>query len=250
MSDHKGARPPAPGPYGSALTTDQVRVFADRAPRCKVRITVLFQPLDEAGVVEAQLVNVSKTGMFVAATRLLPIGTTATFQFRLDDDLIALSGTAEVVRLVEAGERGMGLRFEALVGEGSHLVDRIVDVTSTEPPPVPVETTPPPAGALPVRYDHGSVRLVLSEATAAYFTYNPLLHIGVGGCFLPAESDVPIGTGYQLDIVDAGGHVLLRCKAKVAARQEGRIGIRLVDVDRDELLRLRAEIARLGAAAP
>ena len=75
-----------------------------------------------------------------------------------------------------------------------------------------------------------------------------LLHIGVGGCFVPAGEDVPLGTGYQLDVVDASGRLVLRCKAKVAAKQERRIGIRLLDVDRAEMLRLRAEVTRLGSS--
>jgi hypothetical protein len=102
-----------------------------------------------------------------------------------------------------------------------------------------------PAGGGLVRFEHGSLRIVLTATTAVYFTYNPLLHIGVGGCFVPAERDIPLGTGYQLDVVDVGGRLVLRCKAKVAAKQEDRIGVRLVDVDRAELLRLRAEIAKL-----
>ena len=59
----------------------------------------------------------------------------------------------------------------------------------------------------------------LTAATAGFFTYNPLLHVGVGGCFLPAETDVPLGTGYQLDILDGSERVIMRCKAKVAAKQ-------------------------------
>jgi hypothetical protein len=101
-------------------------------------------------------------------------------------------------------------------------------------------------GGRAVEYGHGTVRIVLSSATAAYFTYNPLMHIGIGGCFIPADGDVPLGTGYQLDIVDEAGLLLLRCKARVAAKQERRIGIRLVDIDRASLLKLRAEIAKLG----
>jgi hypothetical protein len=64
---------------------------------------------------------------------------------------------------------------------------------------------------------------------------------------LGAEKDVPLGTGYPLDIVDAAGRVLLRCKAKVAAKQARRLGLRLVDVDRAALQALRGAIANLPA---
>ncbi|HVZ75239.1 MAG TPA: PilZ domain-containing protein [Polyangia bacterium] len=234
------------------LTTDEVRAFIDRAPRCKVRIHVLYQPPGQDATVETQLVNLSTSGMFLAAHgTLLEIGATVEFQFSLDDELVVMKGTAEVARIVHTGsERGMGLRFVALDAESRSLVDRIVDVNSRDPAPVPVEEEPTSRQQLPggraVEYGHGTVRIVLSSATAAYFTYNPLMHIGIGGCFIPAEADVPLGTGYQLDIVDVGGHLVLRCKGKVAAKQERRIGVRFVDLDRPSLMRLRAEIAKLG----
>jgi hypothetical protein len=259
MADDREARP--------ALTTDEVRAFIDRAPRCNVQIHVLYQPIGPAplgsqppGVndsVETQLVNLSRSGMFLAARgKLLAIGVIVGFQFALDDGLVVMKGTAEVVRLSVDGERGMGLRFVDLDAATRGLVDRIVDANSREPAPVPFEEEDTVRKTLPggraVEYGHGTVRITLSAATAAYFTYNPLMHIGIGGCFIPAEADVPLGTGYQLDIVDAGGHLVLRCKGKVAAKQEHRIGIRLVDIDRASLLKLRAEITKLGppVAAP
>ena len=160
-----------------------------------------------------------------------------------------MKGTAEVVRVALEGERGMGLRFVDLDADGYKLVDRIVDANSREPAPVPVELDARQApGGRAVVYGHGTVRITLSAATAAYFTYNPLMHVGIGGCFIPAEADVPLGTGYQLDIVDAAGRLIIRSKGRVVAKQERRIGIRLVDIDRDSLLRLRAEIAKLGPA--
>jgi len=198
-------------------------------------------------------VNLSTSGMFVASHGpLLPIGAKVEFQFSLDDGLVVMKGRAEVMRVVPDGgaERGMGFRFVALDAETRTLVDRIVDANSREPAPVPFEEEDTIRSALPggraVEYGHGTVRITLSASTAAYFTYNPLMHIGIGVCFIPAEADVPLGTGYQLDIVDAGGHLILRCKGKVAAKQERRIGIRIIDLDRAALVRLRGEIAKLG----
>lgn len=245
MADDRVTRP--------ALSTDEVRAFIDRAPRCKVRIHVLYQPPGVAEFVETQLVNLSRSGMFLASRgKLLDVGSIVGFQFQLDDGLVVMKGTAEVARLSLGGERGMGLRFVELDAEARHLVDRIVDANSREPAPVPFEEEDTIRHLMPngraVEYAHGTVRITLSSATAAYFTYNPLMHIGIGGCFIPAEADVPLGTGYQLDIVDTDGHIVLRCKGRVAAKQERRIGIRFVDVDRAELLRLRGEIAKLGPA--
>jgi hypothetical protein len=246
MTDDRVSRP--------ALTTDEVRAFIDRAPRCKVRIHVLYQPPGLTESVETQLVNLSRSGMFLASRgKLLDVGVVVGFQFQLDDGLIVMKGTAEVARLSLQGERGMGLRFVDLDDDARQLVDRIVDANSREPAPVPFEEEDTTRQSLPggraVEYNHGTVRITLSSATAAYFTYNPLMHIGIGGCFIPAEADVPLGTGYQLDIVDAKGQIVLRCKGRVAAKQERRIGIRFVDVDRASLLKLRGEIAKLGPAA-
>jgi len=243
MSDERATRP--------ALTTDEVRAFIDRAPRAKVRIHVLYQPPGVSDSVETQLVNLSRSGMFVAARgELLDIGAAVEFEFMLDDGVVVLKGTAEVVRLALDGERGMGLRFLALDAESRSLVDRIVEASAREPAPLPFEEEDTHRSALPnardVEYHHGTVRITLSAATAAYFTYNPLMHIGIGGCFIPADAEVPLGTGYQLDIVDPEGRLLLRCKGRVAAKQERRIGIRMIDVDRASLVKLRAEIARLG----
>jgi hypothetical protein len=251
MSDDRVPRP--------ALTTDQVRAFIDRAPRCKVRVHVLYQPLAAAGAapaptpgdsVETELVNLSRSGMFLASrSKLLEVGVAVGFQFALDG-IVVFGGTAEVVRLALEGERGMGLRFVDLDAESRALIDRIVEANSRDPVPVPYEEEDTIRTAAPgeraVEYGHGTVRITLSAATAAYFTYNPLMHIGIGGCFIPAASDVPLGTGYQLDIVDARGQLVLRCKGRVAAKQERRIGIRLLDLDRASLLMLRAEIAKLG----
>jgi hypothetical protein len=249
MVDDRGGRP--------VLTTDEVRAFIDRAPRCKVQIHVLYQSPEQAlggdATVETQLMNLSTSGMFVASRGpLLPIGANVEFQFSLDDGLVVMKGKAQVMRVVSTddAERGMGFRFVALDAETRLLVDRIVDVNSRNPAPVPVEEEETARQLLPggraVEYGHGTVRIVLSSVTAAYFTYNPLMHIGIGGCFIPTETDVPLGTGYQLDIVEPNGRLLLRCKARVAAKQEKRIGIRLVDVDRPAMQMLRAEVAKLA----
>jgi hypothetical protein len=257
MADERVTRP--------ALTTDEVRAFIDRAPRCKVQIQVIAHPIGPTGpdpetpaaseTVETHLVNLSLSGMFLASRgKLLDVGVTVGFQFALDDGLVVMKGTAEVVRLALSGERGMGLRFVDLDPDTRRLVDRIVDANSREPVPVPYEEEDTIRTALPgqraVEYGHGTIRITLTSATAGYFTYNPLMHIGIGGCFIPADADVPLGTGYQLDIVDAKGQLVLRCKGRVAAKQERRIGIRLVDLDRESLLKLRSEIAKLGPPIP
>jgi hypothetical protein len=232
MGDDSGGKPHATASPRSALSADEVRAFVDRAPRCTVSMTVLCTPAQAKVAVEVELVNVSSSGMFVASTNLLEVGTEVGFEFKLDDGLVALRGNAEVVR---RELRGMGLRFVLLDEMGRELVARLVAAAAA------------PAGTPgDVEYEHGSVRVRLSSATARYFTYNPLLHIGVGGCFLPTDENVALGTGYELNIVDEGDRLLLRCRAKVAAKQEGRIGLRFIEVEREALHVLRAEVARVS----
>lgn len=248
MADDSGNKPRPTGSFRSALSAAEVRVFTARAPRCRVVVAVLCRPRDsgarptEAGAlrsIDAELVNLSTSGMLVSGSGLFELGTIAEFQFRLDDGTVALSGSAEVVR---RDAEGMAMKFVALGAGGQELVARLVEASAMAPdvPTSPGYTEPA------VEYDHGSVRVRLLPATAMFFTYNPLLHIGVGGCFLPAEGEVPLGTGYQLDVLDGNDRLLLRCKTKVAARQERWIGLRFIDVGREELQAVRVALAKLS----
>jgi hypothetical protein len=248
MGDDSGGAPPPTGTAKrSALSADEVRAFTERAPRCLVSLEVLCTMPGEgadAEIVEAELINLSSSGMLLASRRQrLPVGAVVDFEFRLDAVLIALSGRAEVVRSVAEPPR-MGLRFVMLDAAARSLVQRLVEVSETAPE---VPTAPgyaPPS----VEFDHGSIRVRLTGATVGFFTYNPLLHVGIGGCFLPAEGEVPLGTGYQMDVLGDGDRLLVRCKVKVAAKQDRWIGVRFLDIDRSALQALRAEVARLAGS--
>jgi len=250
MGQDSGEPPPSSAPVRRLTpTSDQSRSYAERAPRCLVSLEVLCTVPghdESAQVVEAELVNISSSGMLLATRQLLALGTVVDFEFKLDDVLIALSGRAEVARAVAQPPR-MGLKFVTLDQTARTLLERLVEVSETGPE---VPATPgyaPPA----VEFEHGVVRVRLTAATASFFTYNPLLHVGIGGCFLPAEDDVPLGTGYQMDIIGESDRVLVRCKAKVAAKQDRWIGLRFIDIDRAALQALRAEVAKLsGSRAP
>jgi hypothetical protein len=245
MGQDSGGPPPATAPAKrSALSADEVRAFTDRAPRCRVALQVLCSvPNDKEGsdFLETELVNLSMSGMLLASPEPLPVGTVVDFQFRLGEKLIVLSGRAEVVRTVADPPR-MGVRFVALEGDARTFVERLIEAVDAAPE-IPTE----PGFASPiVEFSHGTVRVRLTPATSKFFTFNPLLHIGVGGCFLPAQTDVPLGTGYQMDVVDQTERLIMRCKAKVAAKQERWIGLRFLDVERSALQALRAEIAKLA----
>jgi hypothetical protein len=248
MGHDSGDGPPATATgKRSALSADEVRAFADRAPRCKVSLQVLCTvpgDRDESQMLETELINVSSSGMLLASKDALQVGAVVDFEFKLDDATVALAGRAEVMRTVPHPPR-MGLRFVTLEGAGLTLVQRLIEASEAAPDVPTVPGYAPPA----VEFDHGSIRVRLTAATATFFTYNPLLHVGVRGCFLPAEGDVPLGTGYQLDIFDEADRLLVRCKAKVAAKQDRWIGLRFLDVDRVALQTLRAEVAKLGTGS-
>ena len=192
MGHDSGDGPPATATAKrSALSADEVRAFADRAPRCKVSLQVLCTVPGTATsrqILEAELVNVSSSGMLLASAQRVAVGAVVEFEFKLDDGRWRCAGRAEVVRTVSDPPR-MGLRFVTLDGAARSLVQRLIEAGDAAPE---VPTAPgyaPPA----VEFDHGSIRVRLTAATATFFTYNPLLHVGVRGCFLPAEEDVPLG---------------------------------------------------------
>ena len=243
MGHDTGEKPRQTGTR-SALSADEVRAFTDRAPRCKVAVAVVCAPTESGEELSGELVNLSSSGMLIASTRQLAVGAEVAFKLPLDDGVVVLSGRGVVVRIVSDPE-GMGLRFLSLDGSGRELVDRLVEAGAGAPE---MPTAPGYAPAA-IEFEHGSVRIRLSVATALYFTYNPLLHIGVGGCFVPAEIDVPLGTGYQLDILDASDQLLVRCRAKVAAKQDRWLGLRFIGVDRATLQLLRAELAKLSTTS-
>ena len=126
MGQDSGGAPPATGTTPAkrtVLSADEVRAFTERAPRCKVAMQVLCTIPDEnqgSEFVEAELVNVSSSGMLLA-NALLPIGAVVEFKFMLDARLVALAGRAEVVRALAEPPR-MGLRFVMLDEAAQTLV--------------------------------------------------------------------------------------------------------------------------------
>ncbi len=213
--------------------------------------------------VETQSMNISHAGMFIMTDAPAPIGSRIDFEFIIGDGFTMLKGSAEVVRVATGGAvNGMGVRFVDLDDTNRKLISRIVAVNEEEgrnstlnfdfsraatlgSMPI-VEAPPVVPSARPIVFDGRSLRIVLGPLTVHHFTQNPLLNVKSGGFFIPAEEDVPLGTGFQLDIVDDAGHVVVACKGKVVAKQELRVGIRLVDADKDSIARLRAEVGKLA----
>jgi len=100
MGQDSGGPPPATATAKrSALSADEVRAFTDRAPRCTVALQVLCTiPDDDAGseFLETELVNLSTSGMLLAASRPLVVGSVVDFSFKLGDGLVVLNGAFTV----------------------------------------------------------------------------------------------------------------------------------------------------------
>jgi uncharacterized protein (TIGR02266 family) len=272
-----------------------------RPPRLPMTVLVRCRFGSFLEFVETQSVNVSREGMYLRCDVPPEVGAKIEFEVSLDDGYVILQGTGQVVRVVTAGDKGMGLRFLQLDDKSRKLINRIVEVNLDEgknptmpldfsrpvppplpgarppvpPPPAAAPVAPPPPGptrtvtasfrapapipapapvappavaAKPIQFGDGKLRVVLSPATANFFSYNPLLNIRMGGFFIPVEDEVPLGTTYRVEIVDAQNQLLIAGKGKVVARQELRVGIRLSDVDKDALTRLQALVAKLASS--
>ncbi len=101
-------------------------------PRIAVRVMVKLRVRLESGTTQviAQTENISKTGMKVATTRILPIGSKVNFTFTLPGSIEPIRGIAEVVRHTSPsrGEtEGMGMRFINFEGQGEETLAKFLE---------------------------------------------------------------------------------------------------------------------------
>ena len=234
-----------------------------RDPRAQVVVPVRYRYESIIDFVETQSVNVSKSGMFVNTSEMVPVGTVLDFEVLLADGFQLLKGKAEVVRVSNHAPQGMGLKFVHLDEPSGRLINRIVEVNILEGkrPTVPLDFDPaetaitgnsrsfqaaaPGSGSAGVSWKGQDLAIQLNPATVSYFVYNPLLNIRLGGFVVPADREVPLGTLFSVSIATVAGEVLFAGKGKVVAKHEKRLGIRLVDVDKAVLGRLQSEVSRL-----
>lgn len=233
-----------------------------RDPRAALIIPVRVRYASFVEFIETQSANISRSGMFLATSHLIPVATLVELELTLADGFPLLKGRAEVVR-VSAAPPGIGVRFKQLDETSQQLIDRIVEVNMQEAkrPVVPLDFADAPTGAL----DGGAVlkgasslhagltmagldlRIQINPATVGYFTNNPLLNMRLAGFVVPAPQDVALGTVLGVVITDFSGQPLYTGNAKVVAKHERRLGLRLTDADPTVLARLQAEIARYAS---
>jgi hypothetical protein len=206
--------------------------------------------------------NISRSGMFLLAgeTGNLAPGTVIDFELTLVDGFPLMRGRGEVAR-VSSTPSGVGIRFRELDDPSRKLLDRIVAINAQErkQPTVPLDfQDAPTAGASlaglkgatrispGIRFNGRDLTVQINPGTAGYFTNNPLLNIRLGGFVVPAQEDVPLGTMYTVAVGDVNGQVLWSGKGKVVAKHEMRLGIRLLEIPKDALARLQAEVTKLA----
>ena len=265
-SDEDGAPTPGAAPLKTERRT---------GTRARISVPVMCRYDSVLDFVETQSMNISESGMFMVTERPAAVGSRIDFNFSLTDGFTLLHGTAEVMRVVTSGPvNGMGVRFVDLDDANKALIARIVQVNSEEgrnstmnfdfarratvdsmpavsgplesPAPAPAPVAP---ASRPIQFDGRSLRLILGPLTAPHFTQNPLLNVRSGGFFVPADEDVPLGTVFQVEILDLAGRTVVSGKGKVVAKQDLRVGLRLAEVDKDGLMRLRAEVDKFGGGA-
>jgi uncharacterized protein (TIGR02266 family) len=248
------------------------------AVRAKAIIPVRVRYDSVLDFVETQSMNISSTGMFIVTEAPTPMGTVIEFEFSLADGFVLLKGLAEVVRVVTGGiVEGMGVRFVDLDPENQRIINRIVAVNSDEgreptlrfdfsrpataqqmpvveeilsPELLEEEVEAPPAPKPLLQFTGLAFRLVLSPETAHHFTSNPLANVRTGGLMVPGEKDVPLGTIFEVTIVDPADKTILAGKGKVVTKHELRLGLRLVDVPKENLTRLQTAVAEVAKTKP
>jgi uncharacterized protein (TIGR02266 family) len=220
---------------------------------------------------ESQSLNISRSGMFLAADKPGPVGSIVEFEFALADGLSLLKGKGEVVRITQSPVPGMGVKFRELDQDSRKCLERIVATNEQEGRTSPVsldfsgetrggDVAPATVSGRRVGSPlHGATRVQpglsvvghdlqvrLTPLTVGYFTNNPLINIRLGGFVIPVDDEVSLGAGFDVAIVDNDGISLFHGKGKVVAKDGHRIGIRLADIDKSVLARLQAEVGKLS----
>lgn len=74
--------------------------------------------------IQEYITNISRTGVFIKAQKVLPIGTIVNLQFTIImDDIETIEGVGEVVRLEKDG---MGVVFRELSSYSKNLIDKLL----------------------------------------------------------------------------------------------------------------------------
>ena len=92
----------------------------------RVTINKEFESFD--AFIQEYVTNISRTGVFIKSSNVLPVGTSVNLRFTvIMDDIETIEGVGEVVR-VEKDPPGMGVVFTELSQYSKHLIERLLTV--------------------------------------------------------------------------------------------------------------------------
>ena len=90
----------------------------------RVTINKEFESFD--AFIQEYVTNISRTGLFIKATKPLPVGTTVNLRFTvIMDGIETIEGVGEVVR-VDKEPPGMGVVFRELSAYSKDLIDKLL----------------------------------------------------------------------------------------------------------------------------
>jgi hypothetical protein len=90
----------------------------------RVTINKEFESFD--AFIQEYVTNISRTGVFIKAASVLPVGTHVNLRFTvIMDDIETIEGVGEVVR-VEKDPPGMGVVFRELNAYSKGLIDKLL----------------------------------------------------------------------------------------------------------------------------
>ncbi len=97
---------------------------SDKRSNDRLTINKEFESVDE--FIQEYITNISRTGVFIKAASVLPIGTEVHIHFTiLMDGIETIEGTGEVVRH-ESDPPGMGVVFKELSSDSRALIERLL----------------------------------------------------------------------------------------------------------------------------
>jgi hypothetical protein len=104
---------------------DQKTPSASEA-RSSERVTINKEFASFDAFLEEYVTNISRTGVFIKAKTVLPIGTLVNLRFTvIMEDIETVEGTGEVVR-VEENPPGMGIVFRDVSAYSKALIERLL----------------------------------------------------------------------------------------------------------------------------
>jgi hypothetical protein len=98
--------------------------MSDKREGERLTINKEFESFD--AFIQEYVTNISRTGVFIKASQVLPVGTRVNLRFTvITDGIETIEGVGEVVR-VDEEPRGMGVVFRELSAYSKDLIEKLL----------------------------------------------------------------------------------------------------------------------------